>query len=221
MLKKIIIWTIGIVFILPLVGFVVIIITQATPTNTAPGGKLQARPHTDPSASSTTPKDTASTTDPNQFLAKIIVGAYHYGDDTISSGFLVPTEESIPVGFVVTQNIYRPNAYILKFASATGEPLPKIEFMGSQKGTKPAQDAVTAYSNVVEQVASKGEKKVEDFTYLDSPGMVLTSTSFGITYEHLIWNDNGYVVSITAAGFPDGVMSPTHLIDILKTMVRN
>ncbi len=218
MLKKILIWGAVVIFIVPLIIFVWINIAYGPSGNNSLSSKRQGISLLTTSTSSVI---ISSSTDANQFLEKITSGAFHYGDETLPSGFLVPAASSTPSGFVAVQRIYRSNAYILKFEPATGVSLPKIEFMGSKKGTKPEQDTVTAYSNVVEQVIKKEEKKVLDFIFLDSPGMVLTSTSFGVTYEHLIWNDNGYVVSITAAGFPDGAMSPKHLVDMLKTMVRN
>ncbi len=218
MLKKILIWGAVVIFIVPLVIFVWINIAHGPSGNNSSSSKRQ---DTSLVTTSTSSAIVSSSTEANQFLEKITSDAFHYGDETLTSGFLVPVASSTPSGFVAVQRIYRLNAYILKFESATGATLPKIEFMGSKKGAKPEQDAITAYSNVVEQVTKKEEKKVLDFIHLDSPGMVLTLTSFGVTYEHLIWNDNGYVVSITASGFPDGVMSPAHLVDILKTMVRN
>ena len=142
-----------------------------------------------------------------------------------TSGFLVPSQGTLPAGFKQTWHQYNALGYILSYKGSDVDP----EGRGTEYDTLGFDESDAPYQNTISSEEKNGPgmgiQKIFDFSYQGEPGIVFGTSAYTsdpnstVSYT-LAWNDNGNTVLLTLTDVPNSLYSPQTLITMLGTMVR-
>jgi len=135
------------------------------------------------------------------------------------SGLLVPTENSVPDGFIQSKTSYTKGGYDITYTSASTSYV-SIRFMEFT-----AAENVTYADEIKQFQKFNSNANIENFTYEGSPGFLYHSHTVSppdLDNYQLYWNDSGKSLQITIEAMPPGQYpSSESVIDIIGTLQRS
>jgi hypothetical protein len=142
-----------------------------------------------------------------------------------ASGFLMPTDKSVPSDFRETTRQINKDSYVVAYSPAQSDRYAswtEIRFIEYNYGLSFSSFLDRTHRSEQRESYAKMNKLIH-FTYANQSGNLIIISSANdpdfASYE-LYWNDNGNDLIINVRAVPTKLFSPTDVIDLLGTLER-